>query len=102
MVVAGDVLSVGERSTEWPAFVQVTTSEGRRGWVPERMLTPTGEGTDDGWTVREGCRYDTKELEVAAGTELRVLEADLGSGWVWCADPEGREGWVPVRGLEVV
>jgi hypothetical protein len=114
VVVAGDEVSVGERSPEWPAFVRVTNSDGGRGWVPERILaggddhndhavqSEKGEDGDDRRTVREGYRYDTKELEVAAGTELRVIEPDPGSSWVWCADPEGHEGWVPVRVLEVV
>jgi hypothetical protein len=102
VVVEGDEVSVGQRSPEWPAFVRVTTPSRGTGWVPERMLERTGERTDNPWTVRRGLRYDTTELEVASATELRVIEADLGSGWVWCADTDGREGWVPVRSLAVI
>jgi hypothetical protein len=103
VVVLGDELTIGDRDDEWPAFVLVTTSTGSQGWVPQMQLTRIGEGHKGKkgakkYTARS--RYDTTELPVGEGTELTVLEADLGSGWLWCRDPHGREGWVPVRCIE--
>jgi mannitol-1-/sugar-/sorbitol-6-/2-deoxyglucose-6-phosphatase len=91
VVVPGEELTVGERDDEWPAFVLVTTSSGAQGWVPERRLELFGDGR--GTPVR---RYDTTEMAIVPGTELTVVEADLGSGWLWCKGAEGAQGWVPV------
>jgi hypothetical protein len=98
VVVPGDELTVGERDDQWPAFVLVTTSAGLQGWVPQRHLTRTGERHQGKYTAR--CRYDTTELPVDEGTELTVMEADLGSGWLWCSDGSDHRGWVPARCVE--
>jgi hypothetical protein len=81
---------VGERDTEWPEFVFVTASHGT-GWVPARHLS-----SDHGAAVVEAA-YDTTELPVAAGEEVTVFERDDASGWWWCRNGDGSEGWVPTR-----
>ena len=91
-VEAGDRVSVGERDSEWPAFVFVTSQSGR-GWIPERHL----DRQDAGAVVRHG--YDTTELSTEQGEELEVLHEDAISGWHWCRAKNGREGWVPERTL---
>lgn len=80
---------VGERDTDWPAFVFVT-SAGGQGWVPARHLS-----SDTGAAVVE-LAYDTTELAVAAGQEVTVVDKDDESGWWWCRADGGAEGWVPV------
>lgn len=101
-VAPGDVLSVGERDDEWPAFAMVTKSDGGQGWVPMRILTRTGSPGSDVSTVRSQFTYDTTELDVDPGSELRVVETDLGSGWLWCSSGSGTEAWVPVRCIEPI
>ena len=91
-VEVGDRVTVGERDSEWPAFVFVTTRQGS-GWIPERHLDRQGASA----TVREG--YDTTELPTEEDDELEVLREDLTSGWLWCRAQSGREGWVPERTL---
>ena len=86
----GEPVVVGERDTEWPAFVFVTNAKGS-GWVPARHLS-----ADAGAAVVEEP-YDTTELELAARQEVTVLERDEDSGWWWCRADDGREGWVPIR-----
>jgi hypothetical protein len=81
---------VGERDSEWQAFVFVTTHTGS-GWVPERYLDR--EGAIDAMTQA----YDTTELPTELGEELDVLHEDSRSGWLWCRAKNGREGWVPER-----
>lgn len=91
----GEVVTVGERDTEWPAFVMVTSGSGQ-GWVPARYLsTHVGEAT-------VVTAYDTTELAVAAGAEVSVTERDDESGWWWCEDDAGGAGWVPQRALVLI
>jgi len=94
VIKPGDVVQVGDRDTEWPAFVFVTASRGT-GWVPGRHLDIDGSvGT---------CRvaYDTTELPAVAGESVDVIEDDAESGWSWCRNAGGREGWIPHRVLTV-
>ena len=91
-VSPGDVVDVGDRDTDWPAFVLVTSTDGA-GWVPSRHLS-----ADRGRaTVLSG--YDTTELATQAGEVLDVLDADVASGWLWCRNAQGRQGWVPQRAV---
>ena len=91
-VEVGNRVSVGERDSEWPAFVFITGENGS-GWVPERHLDPRGLSA----VVTE--EYDTTELPTEEGEELELIREDLTSGWVWCRADNGREGWVPERTL---
>ena len=88
----GDQVDVGERSEEWPAFVQITAASGS-GWVPERYLDPNRP------TATVLHPYDTRELPAQAGEELTVLEDDPESEWSWCQNEAGRTGWVPHSAL---
>jgi hypothetical protein len=92
-VEVGECVHVGERDTEWPAFVFVMTERGS-GWVPERYLDRQGASA----VVTQ--RYDTTELPTEQGQQLEVLHEDSASGWLWCRAEDGREGWVPERTLE--
>lgn len=92
-LVPGDAVEAGERDTEWPEFVFVT-APGGSGWVPARHLSgPSGP-------VMVTTAYDTTELPTQVGDVLDVLAEDLASGWLWCRDKNGREGWVPIRTVE--
>ena len=92
LLAPGDVIQVGEHDTEWPAFVFVTSPRGT-GWVPSRHLDI--EGADG--VVRVG--YDTTELAGGAGELVDVLREDPASGWSWCRNAHGEEGWIPDRVL---
>ena len=88
----GEVVQVGERDTEWPAFVFLTSSQGS-GWVPARHIDIDGSVG----TVRVG--YDTTELPASSGENVTVVRDDPASGWSWCRNDDGREGWIPHRVL---
>ena len=94
-LVVGEQIRISDRGSEWPEFVFVTTAAGS-GWVPARHLSG-----DSGLVIAEQP-YDTKELEVAAGDEVTVVERDDVSGWWWCRDEAGDEGWVPVSALTAI
>jgi len=92
-IMPGELVQVSDRDTEWPEFVFVTAESGT-GWVPLRHLShDTGQAL-----VLTG--YDTTELPTLAGEQLEVVEEDALSGWVWCRNAAGREGWVPIKTVE--
>lgn len=92
-LAVGDEVEVGERDSEWPAFVFVTTSTGA-GWVPARYLSCLS-----GHAVMQAA-YDTGELATEVGEILEVVVEDRPSGWIWCRSKDGREGWVPLKTLD--
>lgn len=90
-VAVGERVHVGRRDDEWPAFVFVT-AEGGSGWVPARHV-------EGGVVV---TAYDTTELRADAGDLVDVVADDVESGWAWCRDAGGQEGWIPRRSLGAV
>jgi pimeloyl-ACP methyl ester carboxylesterase len=87
----GQQVGIGELDDEWPAF-RWCKAAAIGGWVPDRFLRASGDGV----AVVERA-YDTTELAGDPGDELTVLEADDESGWLWCRDAAGAEGWMPVK-----
>ena len=92
-VTPGQQVQVGDRDTDWPAFVFITTDDGA-GWVPERYL----DTSSDPAVIVTG--YDTTELATSPGEELTLISTDDLSGWAWVRNAAGREGWVPLRTVE--
>ena len=92
-VVSGQQVQVGQRDTEWPAFVFITTGNGA-GWVPERYLDTSSD------PPQAITSYDTTELATTAGEELTLIEQDGPSGWARVRNTAGSEGWVPLRTIE--
>lgn len=93
-VQPGERVGIGDRDTEWPAFVFVTSAIGC-GWVPARHIDIDGASG----IVRTG--YDTAELAGREGEVVEVVADDVESGWSWCRDAAGREGWIPNRVLSL-
>lgn len=89
---AGDLVQIGERDTQWPAFVFVTAPQGT-GWVPSRHIDI------DGAVGVVRVAYDTTELPGAEGEHVEIVRDDPESGWSWCRNGSGREGWIPHRAL---
>lgn len=91
---AGDIVTLGERDTEWPAFIWTTTPiDGNAGWAPFDWLKPLGDGRAE--ALRD---YSAQELDVDADDEVALLH-ELG-GWWWCERADGRCGWVPASHLD--
>lgn len=88
----GDEVSIGERDTEWTAFIFVTGPRGA-GWVPARHIDIHGA------TGTVLTAYNTTELPASDGETVEVLSDDRESGWAWCRNLSGREGWIPHRVL---
>ncbi|WP_454257005.1 SH3 domain-containing protein [Pseudoxanthomonas mexicana] len=90
-----DVVALGARDTEWPAFAWTTTADGNVGWAPVDWLQPR----DDGHAVALRD-YSAQELDVRAGDTV-ALQHELG-GWWWCTHADGRSGWLPARDLDLI
>lgn len=88
----GDPVTIGTRDTEWPAFVFVTAERGS-GWVPARHIDMAAAPP----TMRTA--YDTQELPASKGDTVHLIRDDPESGWAWCRDAHGHEGWLPHRAL---
>ncbi len=89
---AGEALSLGDKKSEWPGWIWCTSRDGKSGWVPAKYVERQGNA---GVAL---CDYDAAELSVRAGQVLSLGQAE--SGWVWCMNPEGQSGWVPLECLE--
>ena len=92
---AGEIVQLGERDQEWPAFVWTRAADGRAGWAPADWLLPL-----DAQRAQTLRAYDARELDVDAGQSLR-LHDELG-GWWWAQRDDGAQGWVPARHLQVI
>ncbi len=85
---AGERVSVGEESDEYPGWIWCHASNGRRGWVPEALLEALPGGI-----ARLTEDYDAVELSVAEHDEVTVERRC--AGWCWVRNHEGHGGWVP-------
>lgn len=64
------------------------SDSGKEGWLPATILTVDGDTA----TVTQG--YSALELSVAVGEAVTIL--DENSGWYWCENAAGEQGWIPV------
>jgi O-6-methylguanine DNA methyltransferase len=72
---------------EFPGWRWAEGADGRCGWVPEAWFRVDG---DQGVARR---RYSARELPVAAGDGVLVL--DEFGGWLWVSNEAGDPGWIP-------
>lgn len=90
---AGEIVTLGARDSEWPAFIWTTTADGNAGWAPVDWLTPLGGGRAE--ALRD---YSAQELDVDVGDEI-VPHHELG-GWWWCERADRQCGWIPATHME--
>ncbi len=91
-VQAGERLEISERVSHWngnPAWrwVWCTDPRGKSGWVPQSLIATTGQIAT--------ARYDyaATELTASAGETLHIAAEE--SGWLWCTNQQGAQGWIP-------
>ena len=92
---AGQIVELGVRDEEWPAFAWVKTDEGRAGWAPVAWLRPLDGGRAE--ALRD---YDARELDVERGDWVRLHHEH--GGWWWSERADGAQGWLPARELDAV
>ena len=86
-VHAGDTVSVGARDKSWPGWIWVSTIDGRGSYVPEDILEIEGP------TAKVLTAFSTRDLSVKQGERVTALREV--SGWLWCRNNAGDEGWLP-------
>ena len=92
-VRAGEPLLLSGRVEPWmdqPEWIWVwaTDPRGKSGWVPQTYILQQGD--------QASARYDysARELDAGAGEIVRIEREE--SGWYWCANHQGEQGWLPV------
>lgn len=88
----GDSVSLGREDDEYPGWIWTIARDGKSGWVPIELLAI------DGKIAIAKQAYDARELDMAAGVEVKVLR-EL-NGWAEVSDDAGRCGWIPSSTLE--
>lgn len=88
-VRAGERVTLTGREDNWHASIWVwgIDPRGKEGWLPRDAVVQHGD--------HAVARYDfdARELTVSAGEQVTVERAE--SGWLWCVNGQGRQGWVP-------
>lgn len=87
-VRANKIVHLGNRDDEYPEWQWCRSDSGLEGWVPVRLLMPTGP---DCGSITED--YDATELEVRVGETLNVTRR-IGQ-WARVTNASGANGWVP-------
>lgn len=85
---AGEIVTLGREDKAWTGWVWVTTSENRGTYAPVTFLERTNPGQA---MVRQA--FEAVDLSVKKGEPLSLLREV--SGWFWCRNEGGQEGWVP-------
>lgn len=88
-VTEGEGVDLGKRDEDWPGWVWCRNRDGIGGWLPEELLSFGVSGK----TATLLRAFNTVELTIDAGERLRGFERR--SGWIWCRNGTGEEGWVP-------
>lgn len=91
-VHAGETVQVGGEDEEWRGWTWCTAADGKGGWVPNTFLKIKDKS---GVFKRD---YDATELTVRVGDTLTAEKEE--SGWCWCVNAAGTQGWVPAKNLE--
>jgi hypothetical protein len=88
----GEVLKFERRPTEYPGWIWCTNAQAVQAWVPTNWVSIEGD------ECRMNRDYVSKELRLAVGEIVNVLEIE--SGWAWVSKDENEVGWVPMAYLQ--
>lgn len=91
----GQIVELGVRDEEWPAFAWVRTTDGSAGWAPIAWLRVLDDGRAE--ALRD---YSACELDVESGERVK-LHHEYG-GWWWSERANGAQGWLPALDLELL
>ncbi|GCE21269.1 SRPBCC family protein [Dictyobacter kobayashii] len=100
-VRAGESFEVSGKVDAWDGnsdwiWIWCTDPRGKSGWVSKNMI----DFHADGKTGSARSAYTARELTVSVGNELMGDQAD--SGWLWCTNRQGENGWVPLAHLSLL
>ncbi|MFW9968805.1 MAG: SH3 domain-containing protein [Candidatus Odinarchaeota archaeon] len=89
----GEVVSIGEKESEWSGWIWCTNKSGKSRWVPENYLKIRGS---KGKLKQD---YNAIELSVKIGEEYIIKEEE--ADWYWVINKEGKSGWVPIKNVQL-
>lgn len=90
----GEIVSVGEKDSEWSGWIWCTKDSGESRWVPENYLEIDG---NNGKILQN---YNSKELAVKVGEVFLIQREE--AEWFWVENEIGKSGWVPIKNLKLI
>jgi len=89
----GEILKIEKKESEWSGWVWCINEFGKGRWIPENYL----EIYEDTCKVLQD--YEATELTVKVGEKLEIEKIE--SEWVWATNKEGKQGWVPLKCIQI-
>ena len=90
----GEILSIGEKESEWSGWIWCTNKFGKSRWVPESYLEIFGN------TGKVKQNYNATELTIRVGEELIIEKEE--AEWFWVTNQQGKSGWVPIKNVKTI
>ena len=93
-LAVGDVVAIGPRDRSWPGWIWASTTDGRGSYVPEDILVVAeNPGPNEHGQATVRVAFSARDLSVRHGELVHALREV--SGWLWCRNEAGDEGWLP-------
>ena len=94
VITKGEILTIGEKESEWSGWIWCTNKFGKSRWVPENYIEIYGR------KCKAKQDYEATELSVKTGETLiaKKEEAD----WIWATNEREKSGWVPLRNVKIL
>ena len=93
VIAKGEILSIGEKESDWSGWIWCTNKFGKSRWVPENYLEIHGS------TCKAKQDYEATELCVKIGERLIAEKEE--ADWIWATNERGKSGWVPLRCVKI-
>jgi len=94
LMVKGEILTIGEKESEWSGWIWCTNNIGESRWVPENYL----EINENQAKITRD--YNATELAVSIGEKLIIHEEE--AEWYWVTNQKGKSGWVPIKNVKIM
>ena len=90
----GEVLSIGEKESEWSGWIWCINNKGISRWVPENYLEIKGN------TGKANRDYNATELTIKKGEQLTIKFEE--AEWYWVVNQKGKSGWIPIKNVKII
>ncbi|MCK4381341.1 MAG: hypothetical protein KAW51_09415 [Candidatus Lokiarchaeota archaeon] len=94
LIAKGEILTIGEKESEWSGWIWCTNKDGESRWVPENYLEIHGN------SGKAKHDYNSTELSVKVGEELIIEKEE--AEWYWGTNQAGKSGWVPIKNVQII
>ncbi|UCC21261.1 MAG: hypothetical protein JSV62_08285 [Promethearchaeota archaeon] len=94
IITKGEIITIGEKDSEWTGWIWCTNKSGKTRWVPENYLEIEGK------LGKMKQDYNATELSVKVGEELIIEKEE--AEWFWVVNQQGKYGWVPIRNVQII